>query len=55
MQRPGMTEARFRSIVKQQMPDREKRRRADYIIDTGKNLAATRKQLIEILCNWGIL
>ena len=33
--RPGMTEARFAAILAKQMPDAEKRRRADYIIETG--------------------
>jgi|ERR1700722_13894503 len=49
MQRPGMTAARFKAIVKQQMPDGEKRRRADYIIDTGKSVADTKKQLTAVL------
>ncbi|EQB31023.1 dephospho-CoA kinase [Sphingobium ummariense] len=43
--RPGMTQARFRRIVHLQMPDAEKRRRADYIIQTGTTFAATRGQV----------
>jgi dephospho-CoA kinase len=35
MRRPGMTEARFAAILKQQMPDAEKRRRADFVVPTG--------------------
>jgi dephospho-CoA kinase len=33
--RPGMTEARLAQVLAQQMPDREKRARADFIVETG--------------------
>jgi len=35
LRRPGMTEARFRSILARQLPDNEKKRRADAIVLTG--------------------
>jgi len=40
--RPGMTVARFEAILAKQLPDAEKRARADYIIPTGGSLDATR-------------
>ena len=45
MARSGMTMARFKAIVALQTPDREKRRRADYVIETGKSYAHTQKRL----------
>jgi dephospho-CoA kinase len=37
LRRPGMSEDRFAAILAQQMPDAEKRRRADFVIRTGLN------------------
>jgi dephospho-CoA kinase len=36
-----MTEAKFSAILAKQMPDREKRRKADFIIPTGLGRAVT--------------
>jgi dephospho-CoA kinase len=35
LRRPGASEARLKDILERQMPDREKRRRADFLIPTG--------------------
>lgn len=47
--RPGMTEAKFESILGHQMPDEEKRRRADFVIPTGGDFDETRQAVRRIL------
>lgn len=49
MQRAGMTEEKFKAIVKRQMSDAKKRKLADFVIDTGTSYAKTKKQLRRIL------
>ncbi|BCM16247.1 dephospho-CoA kinase [Mesorhizobium sp. J8] len=41
--RPGMSEEKFASILARQVPDAEKRRHADFIIDTGHGFEAARQ------------
>lgn len=52
--RQGMTHAKLDSILKQQMPDDEKRRRADFVIDTGTDLSTTEAQVRDILACLGL-
>jgi dephospho-CoA kinase len=47
--RPGMTEEKFLALLAKQVPDAEKRRRADFIVDTSEGLDSARKQVRAIL------
>src|SRR5215475_15814869 len=49
LERPGMTAAKLDAILAQQMPDAEKRRRADFVVDTSHGLEAARAQVRAIL------
>ena len=49
LERPGMTEQKFQALVAKQLPDAEKRARADFIVDSGQGLEAARAQVREIL------
>ena len=49
LKRDGMTEEKFNGIAARQIPDAEKRAKADYVIDTSCSLAQTRTRVEEIL------
>jgi len=49
LSRKNMTPAKFKAILTRQMPDAERRARADYIVKTGVGLADTKRQLEKIL------
>lgn len=47
--RPGMTEEKFQAILAKQVPDAEKRARADFVVHTEKGLEAARGEVRAIL------
>ena len=47
--RPRMSEEKLAQILARQMPDADKRARADFVIDTGHGIEAARTQVAEIL------
>lgn len=47
--RPGMTESRFDAIVAEQLPDADKRARADFVIPTGGSLEETRRAVRNVI------
>jgi len=49
LRRPGMTEAKMQAILARQLPDAEKRRRADFVVQTGLSKGQTLHQLAAIV------
>ena len=51
LDRPGMTEEKFAALLAKQLPDAEKRRRADFVVDSSQGFDQTRAQIRDILRN----
>jgi dephospho-CoA kinase len=49
LERPGMTVDKLDAILAKQMPDEEKRRRADFVVDTSRGFEAARAEVRAIL------
>ena len=54
LQRPGMTAEKLNSLLARQLPDEEKRRRADFVVDTSADLSTTEAQVGDILACLGL-
>ncbi|NML75508.1 dephospho-CoA kinase [Rhizobium sp. S-51] len=49
LERAGMTQEKFAMILSRQVPDAEKRKRANFIVDTGHGIDAARRRVAEII------
>ena len=49
LQRPSLTEEKLEALIANQLPDAEKRRRADFIVDTSQGFDPARAQVKDIL------
>jgi dephospho-CoA kinase len=49
LERPGMTMQKLQALLAKQMPDAEKRRRADFVVDTSRGFPAARAEVRAIL------
>ncbi len=55
LRRPGMTPAKLASIRRAQLPDREKRKRADFVIPSGYDRGATARNVRTVIAAAAVL
>jgi dephospho-CoA kinase len=48
-ERPGMTDEKYAALLARQMPDADKRRRADFVVDSSRGFHAAQAQVRDIL------
>ncbi|WP_028968671.1 dephospho-CoA kinase [Sphingomonas sp. URHD0057] len=54
LERAGMTAEKLDAILRRQVPDEDKRPRADFVVDTGADLSTTESEVREILACLGL-
>jgi dephospho-CoA kinase len=54
LSRAGMSQGKLDALHARQLPDEEKRRRADFVIDTGGDLSTTQDQVRHIMACLGL-
>lgn len=53
MARPGMTGEKYEAILSRQVPDAEKRAKADFVVDTGQGMESARRAVDRIIAALG--